>query len=319
MRVLMIAAAVAGLIPQACANGPTANPMRPPASDSTAKVPATATHILLTDDPFPYDRVARVDVYVVSVSVSLSPDTSGTGSFVTVATPNRRIDVLALQGGDTDELGALKLPTGIITAVRLVIDTDSSSITLKDGRLLTGTSSPGIAWQSSAGRPVLNALVHEQIAVPDSGGRVVIVFDVGEAFIPVSAMNPSSTDSGFVFSPFFTALDGTRTGAIAGTVHATSAGGGAVTDASLQLYLGNPSDPENTWWRVGTARTDSAGAFRFAYVTPSAHWASTPAHAGDTYIVTVDPPSGSALGRTVVPDVQVTTGRETALGSVVLP
>jgi len=34
----------------------------------------------------------------------------------------------------------------------MVIDTDSSSITLKDGRVLTGRSTPGIQWQSSAGR-----------------------------------------------------------------------------------------------------------------------------------------------------------------------
>ena len=319
MRALMIAAMAAGLIPQACANEPTANPAGPAAKDSTAKASATATHILLTDDPFPYDRVARVDVYVVNVSVSLSPDTSSTGSFVTVATPNRRINVLALQGGDTEELGALKLPPGIITAVRLVLDTDSSSITLADGRVLTGSSSPGIAWQSSAGRPVLNALVHDQIAVPDSGGRVVIVFDVGEAFIPVSVLDSSSTDSGFVFSPFFTAFDGTRTGAIAGIVRGTSDGGAAVTDASLQLYLGNPANPENTWWRVGTARTDSAGTFRFAYVTPSAHWTSTSAHASDTYILTVDPPNGSELGRVIVPNIEVTTGNTTSIGPVVLP
>lgn len=319
MRALMIAAVVAALIPQACENEPTAIPAEPIANDSTAQTSANATHILLTDDPFPYDRVARVDVYVVNVSVSLSPDTSSAGSFVTVATPNRRINVLDLQGGDTDELGALKLPPGIITAVRLVLDTDSSSITLKDGRVLSGTSSPGIAWQSSAGRPVLNALVHEQIAVPDSGGQVVIVFDVGEAFIPLSVMDPSSTDSGFVFSPFFTALDGTRTGAIAGTVRAGNDSGNAVTDASMQLYLGNPSGPENTWWRIGTARTDTNGTFRFAYVTPSAHWATTVAHASDTYIVTADPPSGSGLGRAVLPDVQVTTGNETSVGTVVLP
>src|SRR5678815_72603 len=63
-----------------------------------------STRTLLTDAPFPYDRVARVDLYVVSVSGSLSPDTGATagGNFVTLATPNRRINVLALQGGITD-------------------------------------------------------------------------------------------------------------------------------------------------------------------------------------------------------------------------
>ena len=65
---------------------------------------ATATRTLLTDNPFPYDRVARVDLYVVSVSASLSADTSATagGDFMILATPNRRINVLALQAGLTD-------------------------------------------------------------------------------------------------------------------------------------------------------------------------------------------------------------------------
>ena len=48
----------------------------------------------------------------------------------------RSINLLELQNGVTDELGSLVLPTGAITAVRVVIDTDSSSMTLKDGRVV---------------------------------------------------------------------------------------------------------------------------------------------------------------------------------------
>jgi hypothetical protein len=274
------------------------------------------TRVLLTDAPFPFDRVERVDVHVVSVSGSLSADTSAEGSFVTLATPNRRIDLLALQNGVTDELGALELPEGVITAVRLVIDTDSSSITLEDGTVLTGSSTPGIAWQSSAGRPVLNALIHEQIQVPDTGGTVVIDFDVGKAFITPQEIDPASTDSGFIFSPVFHAADGTRTGSIAGVVRS---GGAPVGDASLRLYVGNPADPENTWSVVGTAQTDATGAFKFSFVTRSAYWTRLPAHTNSTYIVAVDPPSGLGAARALVPNVTVTAGAETELGTIVLP
>src|SRR3954469_14879192 len=154
--------------------------------DSVSVQPSGSTgtsRILLTDAPFPYDRVARVDLFVVSLSGSVSPDTGAKagGNFVTLATPNRRINVLGLQGGITEELGRPQLPAGAITAMRMVIDTDSSSITLKDGRVLTGRTTPGIAWQSSAGRPTLDALIHEQILVPSTGGVAVIDFDVGRA------------------------------------------------------------------------------------------------------------------------------------------
>lgn len=286
--------------------------------DSGPQDPADAgsTRVLLSDAPFPFDRVARVDVYVVSVSGSLSPDTSASGSFVTLATPHRSINLLALQNGVSDELGRLDLPPGIITAVRLVIDTDSSSITLKDGRILTGGSTPGIHWQSSAGRPVLNALIQEQIRVPDAGGTVVIDFDVGKAFIPPQEVDPTSTDEGFIFSPVLRAADGTRTGSIVGTV---ASGGQPVADASLRLYLGNPADPETTWSVLGTAHTSATGAFTFSFVTRSAYWSGVPAQEASAYIVAVDPPSGLEAGRVLVPDVEVSAGQSTDLHTIALP
>jgi hypothetical protein len=279
--------------------------------------PATgSTRVLLTDAPFPFDRVERVDVYILSVSGSVSPDTLTAGNFVTLATPNRRINLLDLQNGITDELGSVDLPEGVITAVRLVIDTDSSSIRLKDGRTLDASSSPGIQWQSSAGKPVLNALIHEQIAVPDTGGVVVIDFDVGQAFIPVQEINPGSTDSSFIFSPVFRAADGNRTGSITGVIEH---GGAPLADASLRLYFGNPADPENTWFVLGTAHSDANGEFKFSYVTQSSWWALNPLHAGKTYNVAVDPPATSGFARNVVNNVTVTGGSETSIGTVELP
>lgn len=289
--------------------------------DQSTVAPTTGTtRTLLTDDPFPYSRVARVDLFIVSVSASMSSDTSaGASNFVTLATPNRVINVLALQNGLTEELGIASLPSGAITAVRLVIDTDLSSITLKSSAVLTGSTTPGIHWQSSAGRPVLNALLHEQILVPDTGAVVVIEYDVGKAFITPQEIDPTSTDSGFVFSPVLRATDAVRTGSIAGVVRARTVGGSAVADASLRLYIGDPTKPENSWPVLATAKTDTSGAFRFAYVTRSSYWSSLPAHAGESYIVAVDPPAGSGLGRVLVPNLTVTAGAERMVGTVVLP
>ena len=278
------------------------------------------TRTYITDSPFPYYRVARVDLYIVSVSASLSPDTSASSStFVTLATPNRKINVLALQNGLHDELGAVALPAGTITAVRMVIDTDSSSVTLKSGAVLTGKSTPGIQWQSSAGRPVLNAVVDDQIGVPLEGGLVVIDYDVGEAFIPPQVIDPASTDSGFIFSPVLRAVDANKSGWITGTVRAKALSGLAVADASLQMYLGNPANAENTWTRMGTAKTDANGVFRFASVTRSGFWAQIPSHSADTYIITFDPPPNSGLGRVVLPNISVSAATETATGVTVLP
>jgi hypothetical protein len=185
--------------------------------------------------------------------------------------------------------------------------------------VLTGSSTPGIHWQSSAGRPSLNALLHEQILVPDTGATVVIDYDVGKAFITPQEIDPTSTDSGFVFSPVLRAADAARTGSIAGTIRAHGTAGSPVENASLRLYLGNPGTPENTWSMLGTTRSDATGAFRFAYVTRSSYWASLSSQTGKSYIVAVDPPVGSALGRKLVPNLNVTAGEESTVGTVVLP
>jgi hypothetical protein len=278
------------------------------------------TRTLLSDSPFPYSRVARVDVYVVSVSASLSPDTSSTATgFAMLATPNRRINLLGLQNGNTDELGAVQVQSGAVTAVRMVIDTDSSSITLKDGTVLTGRTTPGIRWQSSAGRPLLNALILDQILVPDSGATIVIDFDVGRAFIPGYDVTPPIDSNSFVFSPVITAASVARTGSITGNVRARSSTGAPVVDASLRLYLGDPASPENTWSTMATTHSNANGEFRFAYVTPSAHWATVPAQAGKVYIIAVDPPASSGLGRRLVPNVTVTARATTSLGTLTLP
>ena len=102
--------------------------------------PNGTTHILLTDAPFPYDKVARVDIFVVSVSTSLGADTSANSpeTFSTLATPNRLINLLDLEGGLSDELSRHTMPAGAVKSVRLIIDTDKSSITMRDGSVLTG-------------------------------------------------------------------------------------------------------------------------------------------------------------------------------------
>src|SRR3954466_11155883 len=143
------------------------------------------TPFRLTDAPFPYDQVSRVDVFVVKVQASWAGDTSAaaTNDFVTVADVNRKINLLALESGLSDELGTANIPKGAIKAVRLIIDTDQSSITMKTGAVLTGSSNPGIAWQSSAGIATLNAEVADNINVPDEGTDVVVDFDVGRAFL----------------------------------------------------------------------------------------------------------------------------------------
>ena len=160
------------------------------------------TTVELTDAPFPYDSVARVDIYIVSIAVRNEPDTSNTGTgWLTVAEPHRRFDLIALSGGVTDTLGGSVVPPGEYRAVRMVIDTDSSTVTS-----VTGQRVP-VAWQSSAGRPTLYALVEHPIGIPETGTSVVIDFDVGRSFLLARDLGCTGRCDGFVFSPVFRAVN----------------------------------------------------------------------------------------------------------------
>ncbi len=273
------------------------------------------TTFRLTDAPFPYDKVSRVDIFVVRVQASWAGDTSAaaTNDFITVADVNRKINLLALEGGLSDELGTANIPKGAIKAVRLIIDTDQSSITMKTGAVLTGSSNPGIAWQSSAGIATLNAEVTDHIDVPEEGTDVVLDFDVGRAFIDPADVTPPCGCAGFIFSAVVRAAQVSRTGSITGIVRLGSSNGPVAAEATVELKLGNPSSPSYTWSTLSTARTDANGAFKFAYVNRSTFY--TEKQPAWSYMIVATKASGTSGAQTVT----VIAGADNPAGVVVVP
>lgn len=284
------------------------DPEDPPAS--------TATSILITDTPFPYDLVARADLFIVRVTVGTDSGSTGGGcsSAMEVATPNRTIDLLALQRGVTALLDTVNLPAGDYGAVCVTINTDLSSLTLRDGRQLTGTSSPGIDW-SGSGERILKSDVHEPIAIADSGGRILIHFDVGKSFIPLQDVEPPRSDSGFAFIATVSAFDPARTGSITGRLVATGAGGAPILNASVRALVGDTSQAEGTWFVAGTGATDSTGTFTLAYMSPSTRWAG----ANWVYTFAADAPLALGLSPVRIKGVEVLLGQSTNLGIVIAP
>src|SRR5437660_5479171 len=100
--------------------------------------------VRLTDAPFPFSQVKRVDVYVVRVDARTAEPTEAEAEnetdqsgWTTVAgsssTPIGLINLLDLNGGKTRDLGATTLATGTYNGFRLIIDPSQSSLTLADG------------------------------------------------------------------------------------------------------------------------------------------------------------------------------------------
>jgi hypothetical protein len=272
------------------------------------------TSILLGDSPFPYDLVSRVDIFVVDVKVGVDSGTTGSpcsGEILAVA-PNRSFELLALQGGTTAILGAADLPSGEYHAICLTIDTDRSSITLRDGRQLTGTSSPGIQWGS--GDRILKAELLEPIAIGGEGNAIAIHFDVGKSFVQLPLDGPPDLESGFAFLSVLQAVDPAKTGSVSGTVLGGT-GRQPIPHASLQALVGDTLDPEGAWFVAGTGSSDAAGRFRLAFLAPSTHWAA----AGWVYILEANAPSDTPLDAIRIKGVRVSVGKDTPVGEIVFP
>ena len=285
-------------------------------SDSGNPSTAGTTAILITDTPFPYDWVARADLYIVRVTAGTDSGTTGGGctGAAEVAAPNQTVDLLALQRGTTALLGTATIPAGQYRSVCVTVNTDLSSLTLRDGRVLTGTSSPVIDWQSS-GERIIKADVYDPISVADTGGTILIHFDVGQSFIPLQDVTPPRSDSGFVFIATMSAFNPATTGSISGRIVAGTPGGAPITDASIRAFVGDSANPEGTWFVAATGTTDADGNFKLAYLLPSSRWTG----AGWVYILAADPPTASGRGPARVKGVVVTAGTETALGELVAP
>jgi|SRR5687768_11066584 len=245
--------------------------------------------VLLTDAPFPFDTVQSVDVYVVSISASTQPDTGSSAdsmSWVTITEPHRRINLLTLQQGALADLGTGEVDPAQYRAIRVIIDGDSSEIRFADG-------TPALVHWGGSGRQAIHAFVEAAVNVPASEEEteIVIDFDVGRSF-----HYNDLGDGGFNFLPWIRAVNKAATGSIAGIVqNDTASGSSLIAHATVSAWGGGPGN----WNIYSTGTTDASGHYRLAYLLPG------------TYIVGVDPPSGSTLGASLDSNVAVARGVET--------
>jgi len=242
--------------------------------------------VRLTDAPFPFSDVASVDVFVVRVDAKTAAttdeeaaDETNHDGWTTVATPNTLINLLDLGSGKTMNLGATTLATGNYQSFRLILDTDQSSITLKDG------STPPIHFPS-AGQSGIKVNLDEPIQLTENGSVMTLDFDIGRSFV----MRGNNAANGFNFKPVIRAVAQDVTGSVTGSVHANSATGAAVPDATVEVLtagsLLNDSDPTHI---VRSTVTDASGNFRIAFLLPG------------TYVLRATPTTASGFKPALLP------------------
>lgn len=253
--------------------------------------------VRLTDAPFPFSEVARVDVYVVRVDAKTAETTDAEaedegdrGGWTTIATPNTLINLLDLGSGQTVNLGATTLPTGTYRSFRLVLDTDQSSITLKDG------SEPPIHFPS-AGTSGIKVKLDQPIQLTEDGSVMTLDFDIGRSFV----LRGNRSANGFNFKPVIRAVAQDITGTVTGSVRANSATGAGVAGATVEVLtagsLLTDSDPTHI---VASTATDANGNFRIAFLLPG------------TYVLRATPPAASGFKPALLTGgLTINTGAET--------
>ncbi|MFA6165127.1 MAG: DUF4382 domain-containing protein [Gemmatimonadaceae bacterium] len=191
------ALATAGVLIAACGN-------------STTEAGRGTIAVQLTDAAFPTDSVLRVDVYVVRVDARMADtdsaaaargatdDSANTGGWTTITQPNQIVNLLAYQNGSFLPLGNANVAAGNYNGFRLVIDPSKSSVTLKNGAVLTNTSSPNVLFPSGARSGIKIVFLSPVPVAANDTATVLVDFKVNDSFV---MRGNSISLNGLLFKP----------------------------------------------------------------------------------------------------------------------
>jgi len=164
--------------------------------------------VKLTDAPFLTDSLRSVDIFVVrvegrvaaadSAEADANLDDGASGGWRVLASPNTMYDVLALQNGATATLGSTAIAAGTYNGFRLIIDPSKSSVTLKNGVILSGSSSPSVTFPSASRSGIKILLAEPLQVVGDATTTLVVDFDVNNSFV---MRGNAIAQNGLLFKP----------------------------------------------------------------------------------------------------------------------
>jgi hypothetical protein len=156
----------------------------------------------LTDAPSDLDSIAAVNIFVVRVdarmtfadSAAADSNVDGDGDFddrnhvhrdstawVTIASPNKLFNIMALAGGDTAFLGSAVVDSAHFRAFRLIIDPTQSNVVLKNGKVLTASSTPSVDFFSRGRQGILVDLDNDAVVRAGATTTITLDFRLGES------------------------------------------------------------------------------------------------------------------------------------------
>jgi hypothetical protein len=212
-------------------------------SDSTSPTSGNGSLVVkLTDAPFLTDSLKSVDIFVVRVEGRTSSaddadaesnlDNAASGGWTVLASPNASFNLLELQNGVTTTLGEKALPEGSYSGFRFIIDPSKSGVTLKNGKTLTGSTSPSVTFPSGSKSGIKVNLDKPVQITGGSTTTLIMDFDVNSSFVQ---RGNSIEKNGLLFKPVIKASV-----TDAATVNANVRFANATSNALSMLQSGNP-------------------------------------------------------------------------------
>jgi hypothetical protein len=156
----------------------------------------------LVDAPGALDSIASVNIFVVRVDArvkvadSTAADSAidGDGDFddrdhvrrdstawITIASPNKLINIMALTGGDTAFLGSAVVDTAKFRSFRIIIDPSKSTVVLKNGTVLTDSTTPSVDFFSRGRHGILVDLDNDADVHEGATTTITLDFRLGES------------------------------------------------------------------------------------------------------------------------------------------
>lgn len=276
------------------------------ACSSDSKIPSLNSGdgtvvVKLSDAPFLSDSVKSVDVFVVEVDgrtastddadANTNVDNPPAGGWTVLASPGKSFDLLTLQNGASVTLASTGLAAGTYSGFRLIIDQSKSSVTLKNGTVLTGGSTPGIKFPSADKSGLKINLSKPAVIVGGSTTTLLVDFDVNDSFVQ---RGNSIMQNGLLFKPVINAtiIDAATVNASVRLANATDAGldfrqGTTVLTGGTNIAFGHTSSCSSV-----TAATPNLAVALTGTTTALPGFTPT-LTAGNSYIVLAFPGAGS--------------------------
>ena len=118
-----------------------------------------------------------------------------------VLKPSMKSAMQAINASLITTLGAKSMSTGSYQSFRLIIDPSQSSVTLKDGTVLTSTSSPNVTFPSAARTGIKINLTTPIVVASNDTTKALVDFDVSQSFVQ---RGNAIVTHGLLFKPVIT-------------------------------------------------------------------------------------------------------------------